>query len=441
MVHDPETDWWGGAREVLTAIAGAVHDRRIEGIGLAGLFPAACLADEAGDPIGEGMLYGDTRAAAEVEEVAQTLGASLTGDEVVPRLLWIRRSDPDRLARTRCVLGPAGFVGLRLTGRPMVDPNSAARWGGIARAGDWDHEALAQLDLSPAILPPIHRSIDVVGYVTTGAAAATLLPEGTPVVAGATDSFAALLGSGVRGPGDAMIYYGSSGTLMVATASFGDAMVDASVFGPGSPFRLAAYAPNSGSLLERARVEMFGGASYAELDGDAARVLPGANGILALPHVSGRLMPDPDPAARGAIVGLRLDHGRGHIWRAMLESFGWMVMDAQRRLDSGLDWVVAGGTGARSDVWRSILSDMTGLSQSRGPDDAAAGGAAFIAALGTGAVDGIEALRDRWLAAEAGRQPTRPDPVAHDRYLEILPGWLALDAALSSPKPRQEAIS
>jgi xylulokinase len=237
-----------------------------------------------------------------------------------------------------------------------------------------------------------------------------------------------------------MVYYGSSGTLLVATAPFADALVDVGAFGPGSPFRLAAYAPNSGGLLERARLEMFRGASYAELDEEAARVPPGANGILVLPHVSGRLMPDPDPAARGAIVGLRLDHGRADIWRAMLESFGWMLMDCQRRLDDALGWVVAGGTGARSDTWRSILSDMTRLPQTLGPSDASARGAAFIAALGTGGVDGVVAMRDTWLATELDRPPTRPDPAAHERYLELLPSWLALDAALSRPVAREAAV-
>ena len=433
MVHDPETDWWGGTRDALAAVVAAVGNRPIAGIGLAALFPAACLVDQAGEAIAEGMLYGDTRAAAEVAAVEQVVGMALTGDEVVPRLRWIGRTQPDLLARARSVLGPAGFVALRLTGRPMIDPSSAARWGGVARAGSWDDDALARLDLSPALMPPIHRPIDVVGRVTQAAAAATGLPVGTPVVSGATDSFAALLGSGVRGPGDAMVYYGSSGTLLVATASFADALVDAATFGSRSPFRLAAYAPNSGSLLERVRTEMFAGAAYAELDDEAGLVPPGANGVRVLPHVSGRMMPDPDPSARGAIVGVRLDHRRPDIWRAMLESFGWMLMDAQRRLDDTLTWVVAGGSGARSMTWRSILTDMTGLPQSLGPGEASATGAAFMAALGTGGVDTIEDMRDLWLADALDNPPTRPDGIAHERYLELLPEWLALDATLSRP--------
>jgi sugar (pentulose or hexulose) kinase len=117
----------------------------------------------------------------------------------------------------------------------------------------------------------------------------------------------------------------------------------------------------------------------------------------------------------------------------MLESFGWMLMDGQQRLDDVVRWVVAGGTGARSETWRSILGDMTGLPQTLGPGDASARGAAFMAALGTGGVDRIDVMRDTWLNAEIDGRPTHPDPVAHARYLELLPGWLALDSTLAKP--------
>jgi len=430
MVHDPEADWWGGSREAIASVVAAIGGARIEGIGLAALFPAACLVDADGRPVGEGILYGDRRAADETAVVEGALGVRLTGDEVTPRLRWLRRSDPDSWTRAARALPPAGYVALRLTGRAMIDPNSAARWGGIAHGGDWDDDALARLELRRELLPPIVPPTTIVGEVTTEAAASTGLPAGTLVVAGASDSFAALLGSGVRGPGDAMIYYGSSGTLLVATGSFAAAVADASVFEPGSPFRLTAYAPNSGGFFERVRTEIFGGASYAELDAEGATVPPGANGVFVLPHVSGRMVPAVDPDARGAIVGLRLDHRRADLWRATLESFGWMLMDALQRLERPLDWVVAGGTGARSDTWRSIFSDMTGLRQVRGPADAGTRGAAFIAALATDGVDGVAAMRDRWLADQVRAPATEPDPVAHDGYTELLPGWLALDAAL-----------
>ena len=75
MVHDPELDWWGGSCEALRAVTAAIADRRIDGVGLASLFPAACLVDEAGVAIGDGVLYGDTRAADHVDRVVRSSGS------------------------------------------------------------------------------------------------------------------------------------------------------------------------------------------------------------------------------------------------------------------------------------------------------------------------------------------------------------------------------
>jgi xylulokinase len=430
MVHDPELDWWGGTREALAACTAALGEASIAGVAVAALFPAACLVDADGMPLGQGLLYGDRRASADVGPVEEALGVRLTGDEVTPRLRWLHRTGPDVWARAARVLPPAGYVTQRLSGRSTIDPTSAARWGGISSGGAWDADALARLDLSPDLFPSIAAPTAVIGHILREAAAETGLAQGTPVVAGASDSFAALLGSGVRGPGDAMIYYGSSGTLLVGTAPFADAVADPGVFAAGSPFRLAAYAPNSGGFLDRIRTEMFDGRTYLELDGEAAVIPPGANGLFVLPHVSGRMVQGVDPHPMGAIVGLRLDHGRAEIWRAMLEAFGWMLMDARSRMDRAIDWVVAGGTGARSETWRSILSDMTGLPQAMGPADATTRGAAFLAALATGGVEDVAEMRERWLA-DPERPPTSPDPATHERYQGLLPGWLALDAALA----------
>jgi xylulokinase len=357
----------------------------------------------------------------------------LTGDEVGPRLVWLASIAASDMARARWALGPAGFVGLRLTGRAAIDPHSAARWGGLANEArnGWDAAILDALGIPLRLLPPILPPDFVLGDVTSSAATESGLQAGTPVVVGATDSFAAMLGSGLRKAGDAMIYYGGSGTLLLGTADFVTAVREPAVFGPASPYRLAAYALNSGGFVERARRELLGGRPFAELDGEAAECPPGADGIFVLPHVSGRMLPRPDPKARAAVVGLRLDHTRGHVWRAILESFGWVLMEAQRSGSIEAGWVVAGGGGARSPAWRQIMSDMTGWPQALAPDGATARGAALLAATGLGDATGLGALWDRWASSGDGGVVATPDSTAHARYTDLLPGWLLLDQTLA----------
>jgi xylulokinase len=436
MVHDPELDWWGGSCEALRTVAARVPVDSIAGIGLAGLFPAVCLIDGDGAALGEAILYGDSRAAEEVAMVGELLGSTLTGDEVAPRLVWLRRHAAGRFRRARLAIGPAGYVALRLTGVASLDPHSAVRWGGIANTArdGWDVEAVERIGLSVDLLPPLRRPHDVVGYVTSAAARLTGLPSGVAVVTGATDTFAQLLGDGVSRAGDAMIYYGSSGTLLLCTADMEAAAVTPSAFAPESPYRLAAYALNSGSFLEQARSEIFGGTPYRELDAAAASRLPGADGLFVVPHVSGRLMPHSEPEARAAIVGLQLHHERSHLWRALLESFGYVLIEARRALDREVTSVMAAGGGAASRIWRQIISDMTGWRQDVAPPGGSARGAAFLAAYGLGEVTTFADVHDRWLAGQPAAdqaRPTEPDPSAAARYQDLFEQWRRIDRDLA----------
>jgi xylulokinase len=440
LVHDPEADWWQGTCEALLRLWRRLDPERVAGLGLASLFPAFCLVDAEDRSIGEGILFGDTRGRVWTRHVEDRLGVALLGDEVSQRLLWLEDGKPGFLSGVGRILGPAGLVCLRLTGTTGLDPHSAVRWGGIARDGsDWDTDALGRLSIPARLLPPIRRPTEVVGSVTEHAAGATGLPAGIPVVMGATDSFCQLLGCGVSRPGDALVYYGSTGTLMTPTVDFARAATDAALFGPDVPYRLAAYLPSCGTFLDHVRVMLLGAAAPAELDAEAAGVDPGSDGLLAIPWLQGREARTAEERAdRGAaLVGFTLAHGRGHLWRAALEAFGYILSEAAAGPVPAPRHVWAAGGGSVSAVWRSIVSDQTGWTQSVAPDGGAARGAAFLAALGTGAIGSFDHMRDRWLTddaldALAGDRPlTEPDPDRHAQYRDWFDVWLAARVALA----------
>lgn len=441
MTHDPETDWWGGSVAALSTISDAVGGWQVEGIGLAGLFPAVALVGTDGIATSEGILHGDRRALHEIGTVAATLDVRLSGDEVSPRLVWLRDHEPAAMQAARVALGPAGYVGRRLTGVDSIDPHSAVRWGfGLNDLrSDWRREDLAGLRLPPGLLPPIHRPSEVIGAVTPWAAEQTGLRSGTPVVTGATDSLTQLIGDGVCMAGDALVYYGSSGTLLACTVDLDVALADPARFGDGSPYRLAAYAVNSGMFLERTRAELLRGRSYAELDALAEASPPGANGILVMPHVSGKLFPEERATSSGAIVGLSLMHSPGDIWRAMLESFGYVLMEAQHGLSKPPRAVTAAGGGARSQTWRRIVQEMTGWPQRVVPTGGSARGAAALAALGTGGLRSIQDVRDTWLAVTEG--DLSDDAIGRKEYADRFARWLAVDRAIASANDVSAAAS
>ena len=104
--------------------------------------------------------------------------------------------------------------------------------------------------------------------------------------------------------------------------------------------------------------------TFDVLDGEASRVAAASEGLLFLPYLQGERTPIWDVSARGAYVGLGLNHGRGHLWRALLEGIALGFVDCQAVLEDGgvvLREVVAANGGGKSALFRQILCDALGV--------------------------------------------------------------------------------
>ncbi len=439
MIHLPELDWWEGAREALVQALSGIRPQRIAGVGLAGLFPAVCLVAPDGRARTPGILYGDQRAVGATDLVEERLaGEDLDGDEVSPRLVELLRTTPQAALDDSLALGPAGYLGLRLTGVGSIDPHSASRWGGLLGPDgrSWDAAATTSLGIPASMLPPIVPPGRMLGAITAEAANATGIAAGVPVVAATTDSLATMLGAGVMRSGDALAYYGSTGTLLLVTMDLQQALAQPEAHGGATPYRRVAHATGSGLFAQFVRRELLGGVDHETLNAEAATVPAGSEGVLVVPYPSGRLLPTPAPGLRAGIAGIGVGHHRGHVWRAVLEAFGWVLMGAQQ--DEGsraseVRRVTAAGGGARSEVWRGIVSDMTAWPQSVAPADATVRGAAFLAAQALSG-SSFGALAEQWLAdqVDGATSDRPPDPAATERYRALLPAWTRLVEALAA---------
>ncbi|MCL7452552.1 MAG: FGGY-family carbohydrate kinase, partial [Anaerolineae bacterium] len=129
------------------------------------------------------------------------------------------------------------------------------------------------------------------------------------------------------------------------------------------------------------------GVDYDALLAAAAHILPGSEGLLFLPYLTGERTPHPDPLARGAFVGLTLRHSQAHLTRAVLEGVAFGLRDSLALMQSaGLQEIrqvrVSGG-GAQSPLWRQILADVLGVELvTVNTSEGAAYGAALLAGVG-----------------------------------------------------------
>jgi xylulokinase len=187
----------------------------------------------------------------------------------------------------------------------------------------------------------------------------------------------------------------------------------------GCDRRLTLGATLAGAVQEWFRATVAPGVGFQALDAAAAATPAGADGLLMLPYLAGERTPLWDPRARGAFLGLALWHGRGHLYRAVLEGIALSFRhcaDVMREHGVALGEVVAVNGGGRSALWRQILADALGARLVWAEAcSGTVGGAALLAGLGTGAVASAEAAR-RWRGDVIAHEP---DPAVHERYGDV----------------------
>jgi xylulokinase len=167
---------------------------------------------------------------------------------------------------------------------------------------------------------------------------------------------------------------------------------------------------------------------FAYLDRCAAPIPAGSGGLVALPHLMGRRTPTPDPHACGVLFGLTPAHTAAHVYRALLESFGYAVRQGFDPIRPRIRRVIATAGGAASPLWRRIMADILDAPIEYHSRASGALGVAFLAAYASGLVR-FEAIRDAWLA---GPELTVPDAATRQCYDDLYRLYCHLDSSLST---------
>ncbi len=420
--HDGETVWWADFVAIARDLA-AHEGGRIAAVGVSGIGPAVLPVDAAGRSLRPAILYGiDTRAMREADEMTERFGAEailarggtlLTSQAGGPKLAWIRRHEPDVWAATRRFHMAHSLVIERLTGEYVLDHHSASQCDPLydmttaAWAADWAADVVPGLDL-----PRLAWSNEIAGRVHVEGAAATGIPEGTPVVAGTIDAWAEALSAGVRDVGETMLMFGTTMFMVEVAKVF---RPDASLWSTQGVFEgtctYAAGLSTSGGLTVWLRDIV--GREFEALIDEAAQTPPGASGLVVLPFFGVARSPIFDPQARGAIFGLTLSHGRGHLYRALLEGSAYEVrhnLEVMGLAGVAPAQLTAVGGGTKSNLWIQIVSDVTGLRQ---VIPTVTIGASFGDAMLAGGGAGLVSPDARW---NTPAETVVPDDRARTRY-------------------------
>lgn len=445
MEHDADDVWWRDVVRISRRLMDSVPTgTRIAAVGISAIGPCLLPLDRHGQPLRPAILYGvDVRAseqAARLERafgpaITRMSGARLTSQAVGPKVLWLQENEPDVFAKTARFVTSTGYVVFRLTGEYSIDHHNASYFAPFydIKRMRWDLR-FADGHLAVDTLPDLCWTSEVVGHVTAEAAAATGIPEGTPVTGGTTDGAAEAIGAGVIMPGDLMVSYGSTSALVIVADDYrrvpGLWMTRGAREGE---FVLTSALATSGSITSWFREQFarelpqanFADASeaHAQLCREAEASPPGARGLLLLPYFSGERSPFNDPHARGVIAGLSLSHDRGDLYRAILEATAFGIrhnLESMAEAGTPLKRAVAVGGGTASPLWLQIVSDVTGLTQEI-PDRllGAAYGDAYLAAGAVGMVDGLATGSHPWVRTRARVEPNADNRNVYARRYEL----------------------
>lgn len=338
--------WWQAVRQALTEMSASTAGllERVVAVGLSGQMHGAVLLGGDDRPLRPAILWNDGRAAAEatalnaaMPDLGMLAGVPAMAGFLAPKIAWLRHHEPDTLAATRRILLPKDWVRLQLTGEFATDMCDAAGSLLLDEARrQWAAPVVEAVGLRLDQLPRLLEGPAISGRVTAAAAAATGLPEGVPVVAGAGDAAAAGIGIGAVDDGDAFVSLGTSSQLFLTTADYRPnpaALVHAFAHAlPGRWFQMAAMLNGASVMAWTAGVTGMPdlGAALEAVAGRGRAISP----VTFLPFLQGERTPHDDPAARGVFFGMDGGADGLDLLQAAVEGMAFTLVDAVAALET-----------------------------------------------------------------------------------------------------------
>jgi len=421
---------------------GKIKQDDVEGICLSSQIDGVVLVDDNGNPISKAIIWMDRRATKEQTFIEERIGKrrlySITGmvpDPAHPaaKILWLKNNYENIYKKAWKILQPNDFMINYLTSEAVTDySNASCTMLFDIRRKKWNDEICEELGIPIEKLPDIRPSTSIAGNLRKEIAEKVNLRPGIPVVVGGGDEEIGAVGAGAIDEGTVLDIIGTAEPVVMSVnePKFDEMMVvECHCHGHPDKWLLENPGILSGGIYswlletfleyERRLSENEGRNPYELMNSKAEKVNIGCDGLICLPYFMGTVVPEWNPDAKGAFVGITPYHKKEHFIRAVIEGTGFAVRDTIERFSSigipGSSLIVAGG-GSKGVIWRKIRADITGLiTKSPVIKDVTAYGAALIALVGIGMYKTVEDVV-KLIKYEAS---IAPDPMSHEQYLEL----------------------
>jgi xylulokinase len=341
------------------------------------------LVDELGIPVTNAVMFSDRRSERQAEALNQRYGQWLTritgnqpwpGSFALPVLNWFREECPDLWQRVDRFMAPAGYVIMRLTGERTIDTSRASMTLLLDQSRRaWSETICSREGIDDHLLPKLFEPWEIIGGITPDAARRIGIRSGAPVLAGCVDSVAAAIGAGVISPDKALVMLGTTGRIIFASnrRHFDERLINQCHALRDQWLSTGAMSNAGGSLkwlvdtlapLETTLESRLGLSNYQLVDMAAGQAPAGSNRLIFLPYLSGERSPLWNSRAKGVFFGLSERTVWPDMARSVLEGVAFALKSNLIALEQLLNiresqLVMAGG-GARSELWRRIITDV-----------------------------------------------------------------------------------
>lgn len=403
--QEPEM-WWAAVTTCLRRVIADLHQqghpsKAISALAVTSTSGTILPIDANGKPLRPAMMYNDSRAQAEAEEVqvagselAAALGYRFNASFALAKILWLRHHETKLFETARRFIHAADFIVGRLTGKfEVTNFSDALKTGYDLHNERWPDFIETKLGISLSRLPAVIRPGAVIAHVSPACAEATGLPVGIPVLAGMTDGCTSQISTGAVAPGD---WNSTLGTTLVVKGVTEQLLLDPQgrIYSHRHPagFWLPGGASNTGGEAIALR---FPQEKWAEFNAQALDIAPTDTIIYPLTRLGERF-----PFARPTAEGFVLDLPSGAITTYLPQSDRLLASDYTAHLEGVAyverlayevlaslgakigDTLYSAGGATRSRAWSQLRADILGRTLVRPEITGGAMGAAIIAAAG-----------------------------------------------------------
>ena len=342
----------------------------------------------------------------------------------LPELMFLFNKEPLIKQRVKHILFAKDYV------RHMFCPNYVTDYieaqGSMMFDVDeskWDKKLLGLLGIDESIMPQIVSPLDFVGLVSEKASKESGLSTKTKVICGSTDTAMEVFASGGVKKEDMTLKLATAGRICLVT----DKMYPDKNIINYSHINKGLFYPGSGTKSCAASLRWFRdtfGGDYKEFDKLVKNIPLGSDGLYFHPYLTGELTPLANPNVKGSYIGISSLHTKAHFIKALYEGVAFSLLHCFNYLKSkGLStsnkaYVLGGG--AKSEVWRQIVSDVLGITLIVTKNNDSSFGSSICAAIACNAFKNVEDASQKTLKVIGYTEPNMDN---HKKYMMLFQNY------------------